>query len=274
MSVAPSVTAQRLPLALDRIGERPFLHFVRDGFLPPDRYQALCADFPAAAWFPERIEGDKQRLNSRTAPDVFAAFLRESPRWRELFDQLSAPEFVAGLYTIVRPALRRARGPFGARPWRLEDAETGPAFARRVRITFEFSRMEAGAEVPPHTDATEKLVSLLLYFPPPDWREEWGGGTVLYRPRDPALARNWHNRRVPFEALEPFFDAGFAPNRLFGFVKSHDSYHGMPPLRCPAGVARTSLNVNVYEAARSRPGALARLRTRAAQRLERRRHGW
>jgi 2OG-Fe(II) oxygenase superfamily len=153
------------------------------------------------------------------------------------------------------------------------DASDGAraGLARRpVRITFELSRLDAGTSVPAHTDATGKLLSLLLFFPQPGWREEWGGDTVLYRVRHRAWERNWYNRRVPSAELEPVFQSRFSPNRLLGFVKARNSYHGVPPLACPGDASRTSLNVNVYDATRPRePKRLRRLRARAAERPER-----
>ena len=232
--------------------------------------------FPTEDRFPERIEGNKQRLSSRTTPEAFEAFGCEQPHWHQLFEQLSDARFLDGLYALARPALRRARGRFGARRWQLvgEPAAAAPGLARRpVRVTFEFSRLGAGASVPAHTDASEKLISLLLFFPEPGWQTAWGGGTCFYRPRHRAPERNWHNRRVPFSELEPFFESPFVPNRLVGFVKSHHSYHGLPPIACPPGAARTSLNVHVYDATPAlAPKRLRKLRDRTARRLERRGH--
>lgn len=265
----------RLPLQVAR-PECPFFHFEIDDFLPQDEYAALCASFPSAESFPEMIEGDKLRLGSRTGGEAFSAFRRERPEWDRLLERLSAEPFLARLHHLVRPALARSRGWAGARPWRLGDVAIGPGgplFVRRpVKMHFEFSRLGRGASVPPHTDAPEKLVSCILYFADASWRPEWGGGTNYYRPRDPSLRRNWHNRTVPFEALEPVFTQPFRPNRLAVFVKSRESYHAVPPLECPQGVWRNSLNFSVHRIRPRRIRRLARWHDRATLWLERRRH--
>ena len=112
-------------------------------------------------------------------------------------------------------------------------------------MQFEFSRLERGSFVPPHTDDPKKLISLLLYFPDPKWQENYGGGTEFYRTKKRAMDNNWANREVQFKDLNPFFRAQFAPNRLVGFLKSNNSYHGVQPITCPEGMARNSLNINV-----------------------------
>ena len=256
--------------------QAPFFHFEIDDFLSRDEYAALCASFPGADRFPEVIEGNKFRLGTRTTSQAFDAFRSERPEWGRLLERLTGEPFLGRLYELARPGLVRSRGLLGARPWRLGEVPIGPGgplFARRpVRIHFEFSRLERGASVPPHTDAPEKLVSCILYFAEPSWRAEWGGGTHYYRPRVPSLRRNWHNRSVPFELLEPIFQQPFVPNRLAVFVKSRESYHAVPPLDCPEGVARNSLNFSIHRI-RPRPlRKLARLHDRAASELERRQH--
>jgi hypothetical protein len=45
--------------------------------------------------------------------------------------------------------------------------------------------------------------------------------------------------------MELVFDSGFVPNRLFFFVKSQNSWHGVSPLLCPPEVTRRSFNFNI-----------------------------
>ena len=142
----------------------PFFHLQLDDFLPPGQYRELLKGFPGREWFPETIEGNKHRLNSRSTPEAFRAFCRTRPAWTRLFDQLSSEPFLDALYALVREPLRQARGLFGSRPWRLHhtraDGILNGILTRRVKVTFEFSRLERGGIVPPHTDAPEKLVTI------------------------------------------------------------------------------------------------------------------
>jgi hypothetical protein len=250
----------------------PFFHVEQDDFLSPAEYAALRRSFPGADRLPETITGNKQLLGTRTAEAEFERFCREHPAWSRLFARLSSESFLAELYERVRPALIASRGRIGARRWRLGDVAIGggsPLGRQRVRMHFEFSRLTRGSCIPPHTDASDKLVSCMLYFPDPDWRPEWGGGTSYYRPRDASFARNWGNRPAPFEALEPVVSLPFSPRRLVAFVKSSESWHGLPPLACDEGVVRNSLNFHVHRILDKLPRKLVRWRERARDQRER-----
>jgi len=270
-AAAPARPPQRLlPIDPPSIAD-PFFHFEVDDFLPAAEYAELCATFPSADQLPETITGNKQLLGTRTTEEAFERFCQQQPAWQRLFARLSSPQFLAELYEIVRPALIRSRGHYGGRRWRHGNEAIGgglPFGRQRVRMHYEFSSLTRGSSIPPHTDASDKLVSCLLFFPQPSWRAEYAGGTVYYRPRDAALASNWGNRTVPFEALEPVAALPFAANRLAVFVKSRDSYHGLPPLACDEGVVRNSLNFHVHRLLEKVPRKLVRWRERSLVRSE------
>jgi hypothetical protein len=125
--------------------------------------------------------------------------------------------------------------------------------------------------LPPHTDSTDKILVFLLYFPSEDWQAEWGGGTQVYRPRDKRYDANWSNSRLPRKDVDIVFDSGFKSNRLFFFVKSVNSWHGVAPMTCPEGVVRRSFNFAVCIPAAQRQARGYRLKERLIGRIERRR---
>ena len=234
----------------DRVHEityDPFCFFHVTDYLPPEKYSILCDSFPNDEWFVQVIEGDKRRFSSSGTPEVFREFCRKYPVWQELFETFASQAIVDDIHALVRRGLVESRGRRGLRAW-CDGANAGmsEAIAKQpVKVVFEFSRLEKGSFVPPHTDGTSKLVSLMLYFPHAEWDESYGGSTVFYRPKNPAANWNWHNRRVAFEDVVPFHVNKFVPNKLVGFLKSKNSYHGVPPIICPPGTCRNSLNINV-----------------------------
>jgi hypothetical protein len=235
----------RCPLELC---SQPYCFFHTDDFLPPDLYEALYASFPEEPGdFAENTEG-RLGLRSSDDPAGFEAFCRAHPEWRELVALFASDAFVLDAQRTFAVALARARGMAGRKRW-LNDTRTRVsndllryALFEPVRATFQFSRMPQGAVSLPHTDAPRKLVSLLLYFPDPDWRPEWGGATEFFAP-PPAAAGP--TERIGFEGLEPVGRAEFRPNRLAGFVRSAASWHGVRPLACPPGRARKALLINL-----------------------------
>jgi hypothetical protein len=273
MTVSPLI----IPESSALIGDDPVFYCQIDDFLPPADYLQLRDSFPDAGWFSDVIEGNKKRINSRRSPEVFDKFCTDNPAWQQLFEQMRSKAFIDSLYALLQKPLRLIRGPIGGRTWYFdEDAGAGgsPAdwFKRRAVLSFEFSRLENGASVPPHTDTPEKLASLILYFADPRWRPEWGGDTRLYRPKHKVLLRNWHNRRVPFDQLDTVMNNEFVGNRLFIFTKSADSYHGVPEIHCPPDIARNSVNINVVLRAPTRFRRLHKMRSRLGRRIEQRRH--
>ena len=115
-----------------------------------------------------------------------------------------------------------------------------------VRTTFQISQLPAGAEVVPHSDAPRKLVSLMLYFRDDDWQDSSGGGTVFLEPLDPERAQQWSpTARIPFSELKEIGSCGFARNRLAGFVRSSNSYHGVRKIEGPPGSSRRALLINI-----------------------------
>jgi hypothetical protein len=48
------------------------------------------------------------------------------------------------------------------------------------------------------------------------------------------------------EKHETFYTSEFAPNKLVGFIKTSNSWHGVRHLDLPANATRRSLNINYY----------------------------
>lgn len=246
----PVLRAESL-LMSKRVGKltyEPFCVFHADNFLPADVYERLRQRFPTDSWFQNETYGNKRYFSSHHHRTLFEDFCRSDPLWRDLFDGLRSRIFVRDLKRVVWRGLFRSRGPRGLKVWR--DAAPGASFLARkliqpIRLEFQFSRMGRGTYILPHTDSGAKLVSLLLYFADPRWRTEYGGGTQFYCPKNSALEENWSNEKATYEDVTPFETKAFVPNRLVVFLKSKNSYHGVPPVDCPEGMTRDSLNFNI-----------------------------
>ena len=146
-------------------------------------------------------------------------------------------------------ALIKSRGKLSGRSWRtgniMSAGTLNGVLSQRVKTIFEFSKLETGAIVKPHTDKPDKLVSLILYFPDPRWNDSYGGSTEFYRSNRTSLENNWKNKTIPFDEVFAFTAASFKPNTLVGFLKTKNSYHGVRPINCPQGIARHSFQINI-----------------------------
>lgn len=233
------------------VTEQPFCFFYVDDYLPPELYRSLLASFPEQGNYSHNVEG-KLGFRSSEHTDAVERFCARHEDWKRLVDFFGSDAFLDDVRSTFARALVRARGWSGRKRWA---NFTGRAVSHNplryllqepVRTTFQFSLLPRDAVVLPHPDAPRKLVSLVLYFRDPDWSDAWGGGTQFLAPLDRARARRWSpTQRVPFEEFKLIDTTDFRANRLIGFVRSDDSYHGVQPPACPPGAARKALLVNI-----------------------------
>lgn len=231
----------------------PLCSFFVDDYLPEDVYEQLYRSYPdAQAGDYSTNEEGKFGFRSSEVADEFEHFCDANPAWRELVDFFSSDAFTADAQSALDRALVDARGASGRKRWRNythRPVSNNPFHYWRsepMKTTFQISMLPPGKVVQPHRDAPRKLVSLMLYFAEPDWRDEWGGSTKFYEPIDPSRAQGWAaTERVPFDALKPVRSAAFRPNRLAGFVRSDTSWHGVDPIACPEDRGRKALLVNL-----------------------------
>ena len=227
-----------------RITTYPFPYFQMENFLPASFYQELLAQYPSTSMFDNRmLEG--KRVMSAEAQDKIVL---SSPAWSALIERMSSQAFLDDLSSALRNALRATRGWLGSRRLINHPKDTSSTFdwlkGQPIRVDYEFSRLPQGALLTPHTDKWTKVLSLLLYLPPPGWRKEYGGSTELYAPKNKAHIHNWSNRHLDFDKVDVIFQADYSPNTLFGFVKTRDLFHGVSPILCPDGMERLTFNIN------------------------------
>jgi hypothetical protein len=244
------------PLLLsNRLGDLnldPFCFFSVDDYLPQDLYEALRQSYPGGSEYSSNAEG-KLGFRSSEDPEEVARFCKENPMWDSLFTFFRSDEFLDDACATLAEPLRRARpGWPGRRPW--YNANTRPVpkhwlqyqYQEPVVTSYQFSKLSRDAVVAPHSDAPRKLLTLLLYFREPEWKDDWGGSTEYYAPLDPKRAKTWSaTDRIPFNEFKSIGSTGFVGNRLAGFVRSADSFHGVPPLSCPPELARHAFMINI-----------------------------
>ena len=237
-------------LAPDRmkLHQEPFLHGYIDQYLPAEAYRRLAASFIDPATHPgvEVLGRGKKRLVFR-APPVPDFIAQGSEAWSEAVRALSAPAFIGHCLAWLRANLSLDSQPAGAyRSLIAARIASGP---ERLQMQCEFSTMERGTLLPPHADSPDKVMSFVLYFPPPEWQAAWGGETEIYAPKDPKHRYNWGNRIVAADAMHIISSSDYRPNRLFFFAKASNAWHGVAPIVAPAGVQRRSFNFSLVVSA-------------------------
>jgi hypothetical protein len=106
---------------------------------------------------------------------------------------------------------------------------------RRFKLRFHWHYAPQGASVSPHCDSKRKLGSHLFYMnSSDDWRDEWGGQTVVL---DDGGRLN-HRSSPGFSEFGPPVVATCLDNMSFIFRRTPHSWHGIREITCPEGAMR------------------------------------
>lgn len=227
--------------------------------LEPVLYRRLRDTFPEPTrqWIETPGMDAKQYLQANTLEE-----LRDMPLpsvWREFVDLLFQPSFSRSLAAFIQPRLLRYRhrgllSP--ALPRRFTDTLDAPdrfeaAVTKWCRPYLQFSHLKENDLNSPHSDSWEKIVTVLMYFPPEGWREAYGGHTSFFKSRQRLDDLEWFTptmNRVPpkdiarfRETMTPFFSAGYHHNTWVLFCKSVHSFHAVSPIKCPPEMTRRTL---------------------------------
>lgn len=249
--------------------EQPFPVFEIENFLKAQDYERLNDEFPDKAVFPKaHSRGNKSYLDNQRKE--FFKFLSRSPAWSEFYQLFYRPDVVAQFYQLAN-GFSSERPERERQPWKVIKNPSRPRKRSSskfhkflgglrgytpVSLGFEFSYLDKGCFIPPHTDHVTKLLSLMVYFP--DVGVEYGSnaGTDFFKGSDGR--ESWKEWRVPmlderraaefYKEHETFHSSLFTGNKLVGFLKTSDSWHGLQALRIPEAATRRSLNINYYTA--------------------------
>lgn len=226
--------------------------------MDPGRYAELVNRFPPLDLFRNYDymgkPGSKLTLSEKEDPRTYERFIRADPLWREFHSYVKSDDFIFSVVDLLARhhidlGLRRI-SPSRLRWKRLRSALEGrlATAAPRLATRFEFSALAAsGGCVLPHTDAPNKLITLVLSMVRPgEWNPSWGGGTDVNRPKDFRHAYNQMNEVADFGDMEILHTYDFAPNQTLLFVKTFNSWHSVRPIRGTASDPyRRSLTINI-----------------------------
>jgi hypothetical protein len=228
--------------------------FVREIFTAPV-YAQLCADYPDPELFEFMPElGNKYSLSERNNPGKYRRFVAGTDSWREFHEYVKGRQFVPQLIAFLEEHnIDLGLGPCRVVSKKRLNARTSPLNRiRRIRelsARFEFSMMGAGGGfILPHTDAPNKLITLVVsMMRDGEWNPAWGGGTSIVKPRDTRRTFNRVNNYLEFDDVESVRTYEFKPNQCVVFVKTFNSWHGVPPMSGDDGTFRRTLTINIEE---------------------------
>lgn len=201
----------------------PFPHIYVESVFPADYYAQLRQSWPNASClvplgstgrvpdgaYPERFIMPLTTKNVEGLPDETRTFWGDFSQW-----MLKSNEFLLATIARFEPYIRT----------RLFDGHNKLAVKHEALVVRDHSNYKLG----PHTDAQNKLLSVLFYCPEDDTHSHLG--TSIYTPVDPEF-RCAGGPHHSFDKFERVSTMQYKPNTLFAFVKTDTSFHGVDPIR-------------------------------------------
>lgn len=219
-------------------------------------YRELAGNFPPIELFKYMPHlGKKYSLSQLNHPDKYKQFISSHPRWKEFHSWIKSRSFTNDLIELlVKHGIdlglidRPNRSILSRFNRGLSNLRAGKIFEPRLSTRFEFSMLPAsGGVMLPHTDARQKLITLIFsMIKDGEWDQSFGGGTDVLRPKDPRKYFNEMNNYLSYEDVEVLTTMDFEPNQCVIFIKTFNSWHGVKPMSGKDGSPmRKTLTLNI-----------------------------
>jgi hypothetical protein len=214
-------------------------------------YREMLSKWPATDLFLHRPDyGDKYALSELNNPKQYRQFVKANPVWGNFHEYVKDKRFIRETLEFLRQHQidlgvfwknRRLKAFLHSLAGKT--IPSGDVLSAR----FEFSMMPAkGGCIRPHTDASQKIITLVLsMMAPGEWNPAWGGGTDVLRPKDTKRNYNQINRYMEFDEVEVLQTFPFEPNQCVTFIKTFNSWHSVSPMTGADGVMRRTLTLNI-----------------------------
>ena len=214
--------------------EEPTPHFVIDDVFSETEYEKILANLPNASQYCPMDElgwtnGAHHRFVFAHRDDFYALL----PEHKDIFLR----NFIDSLCSENLVKLCAVK----FSQW-IPELVAAPGVLTGVSVEAALTKDYDGYEISPHTDAVDRVLTMMYYLPRSMSNSD--AGTVLYRPKD----KNFEcsaGRNYPFEDFEEIKRIPYKPNTLFGFVKTSNSFHGVPPLN-KVSVDRDIIHITMH----------------------------
>lgn len=225
----------------------PFPFAVLSNVFETSYFDRLCDTFPDDSYLSQYNNlGNKLLLSENSNSERYANFLKQNHEWRQLYQVVKSPEFVDYILSILYKLNvdLNCKGMLILRPDDSEHPHEG------LVGRLEFSSMPAhGGAHRPHTDLPKKVVSIVVSMTRNrDWNPAYGGETVIYSPKKPEDSFNLVDRYRDFDDMNIIKALPFRENCGNLIVKTHNSWHGVSPLKAEPGetARRRTIVLQIY----------------------------
>jgi hypothetical protein len=239
----------------------PFSLFSIKDLFSDNLLNSLSEEFPSEDLFHHKDLANGKRYGDHTQ-SVFEKFILENSRYLTFYNQITSYEFVSQILRALSDTdelqfLKIHRSTIKRKTHSEFTIRKKSRFAKRFRlkIGYEFSLMQNGSFLAPHTDSASKLLSILIPLPhQPLFNENISKepGTQFWKSKlNSNLQSNWYSASLSEVELEKFyqnhecfFQIPFTATQHFGFCKSDVSWHSVPIVQ--EGINRKSINITFW----------------------------
>lgn len=193
IKTTPNVPAMSVEMA--KMSKVPFLHLYIKEFFTKEDFREMIANMPN-----NYVEIEKSR-GTKGYPERFTA-IPKGEIWDKVIGKLTDGR--------LKKALLEKFG--------IEDK----GFAEDVLLVRDLP----GYKIPPHTDSTSKIITVLIYLPQDE--SFVGEGTSMFVPRKKGFTCK-DGRHYKFEDFKKVKTMPFKPNSAFIFARTDNSFHGVEP---------------------------------------------
>jgi hypothetical protein len=244
-------------LKIDNLSLRyePFPIGVARPIMDAQTYRGFLDTYPPIELF-EFIPkvGNKYCLSEKFNPANYHEWIESHANWREFHREIKSKDFIYGVFDLLRQREIDLGFKRMSKAKRLHKTIKKLFMGRsskgegRLSCRFDFSMLPAdGGYVSPHTDSTEKIVTIVISMVDEgEWDPALGGGTEVNRHLKPERSFSRLNGRAGFDEMETLDVFPFEPNQCVLFVKTFNSWHCVRPMEATGSKAmRRSLTLNI-----------------------------
>jgi hypothetical protein len=221
---------------------KPFPHLIFENVFLDDDYQRLCESFPKIEFLKQIqnkeisiLKQEKFHLNNIGMLKDFNFFISQNNFYKKLYKYLNTKEFLLNLYLTLEKKYISIGHKFYEKNNFINNFKKilrGHSTNQYV-VEFEFSSIPlSGGFIKPHTDGKNKIISLII---PIDneikLHECENTGTDIFESVSDQYQYNMSNKTVPVENVKLVRTIPFKKNNMLCLIKTHNSLHGIGPIK-------------------------------------------
>ena len=249
-------------IKFDFIQTNPFYIFKIENFLSDDEYSFIYENFPKLENFNLKdIEGLHKKFSFNSRQKIYLDTLEKNKMVKFLHEKIFDKKFIKFFYQTLFNKIIITRlfdlkyliklirfKRFGKKKRNFLDK----FLFTDIFSDIEYSYLKNGAKIVPHTDSSQKMLSLMLYFPDKNLKEEEINklGTTFYINKK----KNINNKHLISENEEENLKKTslkkitlpFKKKNIYGFLRNDSSWHTVEEFTIEKNFVRKSLNINLY----------------------------